>query len=58
MKLREYFLCAKKTKITTFFNNSSPTHHPSTILESTPDLMESFQISVCWYTGISDNRNI
>ncbi len=36
-KLREYFLYAKKTKITTLFNNSSPPHllcHRSTILES------------------------
>ncbi len=28
MKLRDYFLCTKKTKITTLFNNSSPQHHP------------------------------
>ncbi len=27
-KLREYFFCAKKTKITTLFNNSSPPCHP------------------------------
>ncbi len=31
--LREYFLCAKKTKIITLFNNSSMCH-PSTIIES------------------------
>ncbi len=28
MKLREYFLCTKKTKITTLFNNLSPPRHP------------------------------
>ncbi len=33
-KLWEYFLYAKKTKIMTLFNNSSPPHHCSTILES------------------------
>ncbi len=27
-KLREYFLCVKKTKILTLFNNSSPPCHP------------------------------
>ncbi len=32
--LREYFLYAKKTKITTLFNNSCPPRHPSAILES------------------------
>ncbi len=31
-KLQDYFLCAKKTKITTLFNNSSPLHHPGAIL--------------------------
>ncbi len=33
-KLREYFLCAKKTKITTLFNNSSSPRHPGAILDS------------------------
>ncbi len=33
MKQREYFLYAKKIKITTLFNNSSPLH-PGAILES------------------------
>ncbi len=33
-KLREYFLYAKKTKITSLFNNLSPPRHPSAILES------------------------
>ncbi len=32
-KLCKYFLCAKKTKITTLFNNLSP-RHPGAILES------------------------
>ncbi len=34
MKQREYILYAKKTKITTLFNNSSPSHQRCTILES------------------------
>ncbi len=33
-KRREYFLYAKKTKITTLFNISCPLHHHSAILES------------------------
>ncbi len=33
MKLREYFLYAKKTKITTLFNNSSPLRQRSAIFE-------------------------
>ncbi len=33
-KLREYFLCARKTKIMTLFNNSSPPRHPGAILGS------------------------
>ncbi len=32
-KLREYFLCAKKTKITLLDDSSTPRHH-SAILES------------------------
>ncbi len=34
MKLQEYFLYAKKTKITTLFNNLSPPSQRSAILES------------------------
>ncbi len=33
-KQREYFLCTKKTKITTLFNNYLPPRPPDTILES------------------------
>ncbi len=33
MKRREYFLYTKKIKITTLFNNLSPPHHRSAILE-------------------------
>ncbi len=34
MKLQEYFMCAKRTEITTSFNNSPPLRHPGAILES------------------------
>ncbi len=34
MKWREYFLYAKKIKITTLFNNSSHLRHTSAILEN------------------------
>ncbi len=41
-KLQEYFLCAKKTKIMTLFNNLLPLRHPCANLESI-----TYVINVC-----------
>ncbi len=45
-KLREYVLCAKKTKITTLFNNSSPPHP---VCCGSPPLWKEYQDTCAFY---------
>ncbi len=49
MKQQEYFLYAKKTKITTLFNNSSPLCQRSAILEPHyMDMSSTFVYTLIW----------
>ncbi len=56
MKQREYILYAKKTKITTLFNNLSPSHQRCTILKSIRWMQTAYAL-LCQLHSVFLNNN-